>query len=77
MVRVHSGLPFFAPPNFLPVISCLCLLFFAAPAYDSDRRCEHVVSDKPCVVKHAFKILWAIRLRLSRNPTHRTSHGRA
>jgi hypothetical protein len=24
MVRVHSGLPFFFPQRFLPMISCLC-----------------------------------------------------
>jgi hypothetical protein len=29
MVRVHSGLPFFVPLIFLPVISYLCLLFSA------------------------------------------------
>jgi hypothetical protein len=77
MVRVHSGLPFFSPASFS---TCDFLSVFAvsrAPAYDSERRCARVVSDKPCVVKHVFKILRVIVLGLSRNPTHRTSHGRA
>jgi hypothetical protein len=66
MVRVHSGLPFKSgsgrssgaaqPLRFLPVISYLCLPFRVHQLMTRSDDVRVLSSDKPCVVKHVFKI---------------------